>query len=1143
MKLNTLNSLLDLNNLSENFKNLKRDIEDKNVLCVTCLSSERYHIVSALNKKIIYLCRDPYSAQVAFNNFKSYLKDEVCLYQPNDDLLLYRKSFQKSLVGERIKTLYNFATNKAKVLVTTAVALTHYLPNMDRVKGCVKNIKINQDIDMYSFLEDLSSLGYTREDACEEKNTFAVHGDIVDIFLTDMDMPIRVSFFGDTIESIKTFDVDTMLSIQSIDSITIYPNNDLLFTEEEIEKAIFEAEENINKLNIEAGVRAKQILNDISYYSVCNQQMQWLLPFVNSKNTLMDYVSDGALVFEDVSACSNLIKNYRLEHQARLKDFIKSGDCLHAHVMNLLSDEEIKEKLNNIKTLAFSNVICSSVYLNFESICKINTKKVNNYVSRYDILKEDLLRYLKCKERVYLCQATKEKAMGLQKSLEDDGIYCKYVDTPQDKYGIYVIQEEILNGFIYPELQIVVIGCENIQKRYTANKSKSTRSAFVLPQVNDYVVHDKYGIGKCLGLKKVVVDNVEKDFIVVEYKNGGLLYVPTDQIDKLSRYAGGENAPKLSSLSGGDFEKAKARAKKSIKSLAVDLVNLYAHRQNWQGYKYSQDDWMMKQFEEAFEFEPTIDQENAILDIKQDMQKGVVMDRLLCGDVGYGKTEVALRAVFKTVLNGKQAAILAPTTVLAQQHFRTAKERMEPFGVGIEVISRLKTKKEIEKSLENIRTGKAQVVVATHRLLSKDVEFRDLGLLVLDEEQRFGVAHKEKLKVLKKNLNVLSLSATPIPRTLNMSLIGIRDISVLDTPPSNRIAVQTSVTELTDVLLEDSIKREIARGGQVFILHNNIADIASFASYVQSLVKEAKVVFAHGQMEKKELENRMEQFYSKEANVLVCTTIIENGIDIPDANTLIVCSADKLGLSQLYQLRGRVGRSNRLAYAYFTVDAGKTLTEQATKRLNAIMDYTELGSGFKIAMVDLEIRGAGNILGGEQHGHIADVGYDMYCKLLQECIAEIKGESLKNKNCKVEADISAYLDKEYISDENARIKIYRDILEVTNVAQKEELIKRLEESFGMVPDALINLINIGFARNLAINLDMELIKIKTKGMGVVFDSVEAFKNDKLMNAIDEYKDKVVITSEEKPQLVFNVKNKNNIAKLNELIEFLLKATF
>lgn len=1144
MKLNILNSVLDLKNLDSAFQQLDKDIKDNNVLCLTSLSSERFHIASALDKKVIYVCKDSYSAQQAYTAFKAYVRDEVVLYQPNDDLLLYRKSFQKSFVGERVKTLYNFATNKAKILVTSAISLTHFVANKDRLIKCIQPICVGQEIDMYLFLDTLASLGYMREDACEEKNTFAVHGDIVDVFLSNMDMPIRISFFGDTIESIKTFDVDTMLSTTSLNDIILYPNNDLLFTKDEIENACLEVNKNISKLNVEAGVRAKQIVDDLSINSVCSQQMQWLIPFIKTKkNTILDYLDDGVCVFEDLTSCSNLIKNYRLEHESRLKDFIKSGESMHAHLRSILTDQEVCEDLKKVKLLAFTNIVCSSPLATFSSIVNIKSKKVNSYVLRYDVLKEDLLRYLKCQDIVYICQATKEKALNLQKSLEEDEIPCKFVEEKQYKFGIYIIQEEILEGFIYPESRLVVIGSENIQKKNTMKLAKSSKNVFVMPQVGDYVVHDFHGIGKCLGLKKIKNNQTERDYIVVEYKNGGLLYLPTEQIDKLSRYSGSETAPKLSSLGGVDFARVKERVKNSLKALAIDLVSLYSARQNLQGFRYQEDDWMMKNFEDAFEFEPTVDQQNAILDIKQDMQKGLVMDRLLCGDVGYGKTEVALRAIFKTILNGKQAAILAPTTILAQQHFRTAKERMGQFGVEIELISRLKTKKEISKSLENIRLGKSQLVVATHRLLSKDVQFHDLGLLVLDEEQRFGVAHKEKLKVLKKNLNVLSLSATPIPRTLNMSLIGIRDISVLETPPSNRIAVQTSVTELTDMLLEDTIKRELSRGGQVFILHNDIATIDRFANDIQNLVSEAKVIYAHGQMDKKILEDRMEKFYSKEANVLVCTTIIENGIDIPDANTLIVCDADKLGLSQLYQLRGRVGRSNRLAYAYFTVQAGKVLTQDALKRLNAIMDYTELGSGFKIAMRDLEIRGAGNILGSEQHGHIEDVGYDMYCKLLQECVGEIKGDVKKNKNCKIDADVNAYLDKAYVNEDNARIKIFRDILDVTNEEEKTLLLQRLEDSFGPVPEGLYNLIDIGFVKNLAVDLNIEIVKIKNQGMGVVFSGIDAFSNDKLMATIEEYKDRVVLTNEEKPQLVFNTKNLSNVDKLKQLRDFLLKATF
>ena len=1144
MNLKYLNNVLALDNLSQEFKDFKQNVLEKDTLCISLNAGERAHLTAGLNTKTIYVAKDSYSALMAYQKLKTY-EESAVLLQPNDDLLFFRKSFQKSLSGDRVKALYAFASNQSKILVTSPLALLQFLPKKKRLLKSVTTIKVNDEIDIYALIDRLIELGYTREEACEEKNTFSSHGDILDVFLSYMTMPIRISFFGDTIENIKTFDVETMLSLGALDEVTLYPNNDLLYEPQEIEKAISMAQKEISKMPLEAAQRANQILSDLASIPNCTQQHQWLIPFISKFNdTIFDYLDDGIMVLDEVDGIKGLLSNHLKEHMARISELYQKGEITKSHVLSIMNEEEMQQRLDGVLKLGFSNLATSATILKPKQIIKINSKRLNNYILHYDKLISDLDLYLRNGLMVVLCQATKDRAKALYNSLIDQDIPCVYKEEElQYKPGIYIVPEDILEGFIYPSAKLIVIGVENIVKNsHQEEKKRNRKSVFVMPQVGDYVVHEFHGIGKCLGLKRMKNLGVEQDYILVEYKNGGLLYVPISQMNKLSRYSGTDTVPKLSSLGGHDFAKLKDSVKKSLAKMAVDLVDLYSKRMNLKGYKYSEDDALMEEFENAFEYTPTIDQVEAIKDIKQDMEKGVIMDRLLCGDVGYGKTEVALRAIFKTILDNKQAAILCPTTVLAQQHYQTASERFRPYGIKIELISRLRSDKEINASLERLKKGESQVVVATHRLLSKDVQFKDLGLLVLDEEQRFGVAHKEKLKVLKNNLNVLTLSATPIPRTLNMSLIGVRDISVLETPPINRIPIQTSVTELTDALIEDTIKREIGRGGQVFILYNEVETIEKFAEEVRELVPEANVIVAHGQMKSDILEEQIRKFYMKEANVLVCTTIIENGIDIPDANTLIVCNADTLGLSQLYQLRGRVGRSNKLAYAYFTVNPNKVLTDSALKRLNAIMDYTELGSGFKIAMRDLEIRGAGNILGKEQHGHIEKVGYDMYCKLLQESIDEIKGIKHSNVTCQMDVLINSYLDKNYVEEENSRLKVLRDILDIYTKQDVENLLKRLKESFGEVPVALENLINVGFAKNLAQELEIEHVLINNAVCELTFANMEFLKNDKLMEAITNNSDKLTLVNDTKAKVRFSFTKMSNADKLRALIEFLLEAS-
>ena len=1145
MDLKYLNNVLSLENLSEEFSKLKKDILEKDTLCITLNSGERIHIAAALDKKMIYVAKDSYSALMAYQKLKTY-QNNISLLQPNDDLLFYRKTFQKSITGDRIKALYEFATNQSKILVTSPLALLQYLPKKERLLKNVKTYKVNDEVDIYEFMQSLVNMGYSKEDACEEKNTFSNNGDIIDVFLPYMSMPIRISFWGDTIENIKTFDIETMLSIGEMQEITIYPNNDLLYEEKELEEGILKAQKEISKLQAAAADRANQVLQDIKDLQLISQQHQWLIPFLTKHNDLIyDYLDDGIMVLDEVDAIKGLIVNHLKEHNERVKELTQKGEVTKAHQNCILDMEMVEAHLDKILKLGFSNLVSSSTLLNPKQVLKPNVKRLNNYILNYDKLIDDLNLYLNSGIMVVLCQATKDRAKALYNSLIDQDVPCAYKEEElQYKKGIYIVPEDIHEGFIYPSAGLVLIGVENIVKNsHKEERAKSKKSSiFVMPQVGDYVVHEFHGIGKCLGLVRMKNLNVEQDYVLVEYKNGGKLYVPISQLNKLSRYSGSEKAPTLSSLGGEDFARLKNSVKKSLKEIAIDLVDLYSKRMNQKGFKYSDDNELMEDFEQRFEFTPTIDQIEAIKDVKNDMERGVIMDRLICGDVGYGKTEVALRAIFKTLLDNKQAAILCPTTILAQQHYLTAKERFAPYGIDIELISRLKSQKQINESLQKIKSGEAQVVVATHRLLSKDVQFKDLGLLVLDEEQRFGVAHKEKLKVLKNSLNVLTLSATPIPRTLNMSLIGVRDISVLETPPINRIPIQTSVTELTDGLLEDAIKRELARGGQVYILYNEVETINKFADHVKEVVPEAEVIVAHGQMKSAELEEKIEKFYLKKANVLVCTTIIENGIDIPEANTLIVCDSDKLGLSQLYQLRGRVGRSNKLAFSYFTVNPDKVLTDSALKRLNAIMDYTELGSGFKIAMRDLEIRGAGNILGKEQHGHIEKVGYDMYCKLLQEAVDEIRGVQHSNVNCQVDVVINAYLDKDYVKDENSRLKVLRDILDITSKEDVEVLLKRLEGSFGEVPIPLQNLINVGFAKNMAQALDVEHILINNRTCSMTFSSADFIKNEKLMDSILKMGDKATLSNEAKPKVIFDFKMSSNVDKLNALIAFLISAS-
>lgn len=1143
-----IKELLRLNTLGGEFANLYRAVEEGRDCAVFSVGEgEKIHIASQLNKFVLFVAKDSFRANTLFNRLKDFYGDRVGFLPANEELLLHRKTYHKSIIAQRIDTLYELANGRLQCLVVSPQTLTQFLPRKEALNGSVINIKKDDTLDMYSLIDRLATMGYIREDAVEEKNTFSVAGDIVSIFPSQLDMPLRISFFDDVVESIKEFSPDTLMTVREVDSVQIMPDNDLLFSQKLIEGGMDRARKAVDRLPSNIAEASENTYSALAISSVCSQQMQWLIPFVReSMYTVFDYLDENAVVvFDEPASVAEQIDLYIKEHIGRVKQLSETGEALKEHTKSLLSYDEVMTRLGKLQKVAFSYLASTNPIFSPNAVFNINCVTLSNYTIHYDALINDLKAFDKSGYTTLICMGDEQSGRSLRSNLISEEVGCSYVEDIQErKAGIFILPIEISKGFAYPKAKIAVLGREDVTRTGTRKnshiESKKTR-VFTMPKVGDYVVHEVHGIGKCLGTKYIQMGSVNSEYVVVEYKNSELLYVPTDKLDRLSRYNGSDKEPRLSAIGGKEFDKVKQSVKASIKAMAVDLLELYSQRQNKQGYKYSEDDYLQKEFEDAFPYEPTDDQNTAVADIKSDMQRGMIMDRLLCGDVGYGKTEVALRAIFKTICHNKQAVILCPTTILARQHYNTAKERFKEFGIQIELISRLQTQKQIDESINRLATGTSLFAVGTHRLLSSDVQFHDLGLIVLDEEQRFGVEHKEKLKVIKKNVNVLTMSATPIPRTLNMAMTGIRDISVLETPPSNRLPVQTYVCELSDGLIIDAVTRELARGGQVYILYNRVNGIENFAEKVKALVPDAKVDFAHGRMSAETLEDKIGRFYDKEYDVLVSTTIIENGIDIPDANTLIICEANRLGLSQMYQLRGRVGRSNRIAYTYFTVNPDCMLTGDATKRLAAILDYTELGSGFKIAMRDLEIRGAGNILGKEQHGHIEKVGYDMYCKLLKETVDELQGISEKQASeVKLVLNFGAYIDKEYIPDEDMRMRLYRNALDLDTQEELDKLTRSVVEAYGKMPSETQNLFELGLIRNLASKIGVKQIDINPKMTYLTFADGDCFKNKAVMYAVSEAGEEVNLTCEECPKLHFACKFRPVREKLAAVKGFLLK---
>ena len=774
----------------------------------------------------------------------------------------------------------------------------------------------------------------------------------------------------------------------------------------------------------------------------------------------------------------------------------------------------------------------------YEKDCYYNDRIASrSYLTDFMALKKDILEYKKLHQSIILFAGNEKHKQNIENFLAENGLtFHDESENRLKREEVYVSSIAMPYTFSFLKERVIGIGADNLFKSTLSTFSKSKHSVFYLPKLNDYVVHSFHGIGKCIKIERMKISDVEKDYFVIEYKNGDILYLPSEEANTISAYIGSEQQPKLSSLGGAEFARLKERVSASIKQMAISLVEIYNERQKVKGFAFKRDEFLEKQFADSFPYALTVDQQNAIIDVDRDMESDKVMDRLICGDVGFGKTEVALRAIFKCAYNGKQACFVCPTTILSQQHYATLLEGLEPFGVKVEVINRFKTPGQVKEILRRTQEGDIDVLIGTHRVLSSDVIFKDLGLLILDEEQRFGVEHKEKIKDKKRDIDVLTLSATPIPRTLNMSLSGIRDISVIETPPKDRLPIQTYLAPQSDQLIKDVLSRELARGGQAFVVYNRVDSIDEFAIHLKKLLPNARIGVAHGQMSERVLEDVIAKLYQGLYNVLISTTLIENGINLPSANTMVVIEADKLGLGQLYQLRGRIGRSDKLSYAYLTFIKDKNIGEEAYKRLEAIKEFSSLGSGFKIAMRDLEIRGAGNIFGREQHGHIAKVGYDMFVKLLDEKVKEIKGEKVyKPSDVKLEIALSAFISEKYIEDSDKRISYYTRISEIREFEEIKEILSSLENGFGNPPIEIENLCVLAYLRNLSGQYGVKKIRINRQDFFVELEKKEEILVSRLAQNLSAFNGKLAFDKGIK--INFAIQNADVKAKVLHLIKF------
>lgn len=1090
-------------------------------------------LVSTLDNPVVYVVKDIVSARSVVAEIQAYSDKKVVYLPPKDEILLTQIAYSKDSIVERVCALSNL--KDAEVIVVTPETLLQTVP----LKVESLTLEKEQDYDLAKLKAKLVQMGYVYSEQIDVKGTFSVRGDVLDIFPINAVNPYRIDFFGDTIENVREFDIETSKTLKSLQSVDILQTQEFIFTNEQFE--LFNKAMKAEKATCEksAKERITRLIDDLDL-SISQQDSSTIQVFsalTNNKGWLFDLMDrDYAIVFDESKRVLEVLSLYEKEFNERHEWLVKSGNAFAFTSQNLLSVEQLKQKIKEFRLCAISNLATAVTLFNPLNIINSNVSVVGNYQLDFNQVYLDISNWLKSGYDILVCTENMSRAERFCLDLSKNGIASSIL--PKNFQGVAITPERLSKGFVYHELKKVIIGSGNLFTKPPVQKSSKGKKAFFsAPTVGDFCVHEVHGVGKVLGNKKISTTEGTKDYVSVLYDGGDMLYIPVEQMDILTKYLGGEKTPRLSKIGGKDFERIKNSVRESIKKMSFSLKELYQKRESVKGFRFTEAEELQTLFENSFAFEDTVDQQTATRDIKEDMLSDKVMDRLVCGDVGFGKTEVAFRAVFRCIANGKQAVMLAPTTILTEQHFNTAVERFSPFGIKVACLNRFKTPKQQKQILADLKEGKIEFIIGTHRLLSKDVEFKDLGLLVLDEEQRFGVEHKEKIKLLKNDVDTLTLTATPIPRTLHMSLSGIRQISTITTPPKKRLPVQTYVTEQTEELIKDALLKEYNRGGQSFVLYNRVESICKFANSLSELLPELKITVAHGQMAERELESNIMQFYQGKSDVLVSTTIIENGIDLKRANTLIVTDADRLGLSTLYQLKGRVGRSDRLAYAYFTFQREKILTDQAYERLNAISDFAGMGSGIKIAMRDLEIRGAGNILGAEQHGHMDKIGYELYSKLLKE-------EMTETVTIVPELDVrvSSFIPEDYIESNTARMDAYKEIAEIDSDKSERELKNWLFETYGSLPMPVQNLIDIASVKRLASKLAVEKVCIKNDQTSITFANINAFSNQKLVSAIEDVKHAVRLTMTKTPTLEFSRSGENNSDMLNKVKKFLLSAT-
>ena len=1127
-----MRTIIELMNEMAGFPALKTDLKKGNtpLMAEGCVDDMKCHLTAAagesFSRKLIVAATEARAREIE-EDYR-FFDREICYY-PAKDAIFFEADVHSSLImSQRMKVVDKLLDGEAVTVVTSAGALLDRILPLETLRASCLDLRAGEELQIDRFAAQMVAMGYARTLEVEQPGQFSVRGGIIDFFNLCDRAPVRIELWGDEIDSIRVFDAESQRTVEMLDETRVYPASEYILESGDLERGVRRIRQSLQKRvsqlekegRQEIAAKLKYIVEEFCEDALLGQTEvnidSYLAFFLDRTVTLADYFSgpDSLIIFDEPARIEEEAGAiYQMSMQS-MQERYQGGRILPEQTQPLCDDAGIMKKISDMHLLLLATIPSTLQNIPIKKHFSVTANSIRSYRGNFSLLVKDLERWKRQKYRIIIVSRSALRAGQLVKDLEEREIYA--FSTQDEEHSvlpgqIMIISGNFRRGIEYPSLHFVILSENDMfgdgKRKKTGNRKKRDPAADLRKlsdlHVGDYVVHEDIGIGIYRGIEQVEIDDVESDYIRIEYAGGSDYYISVTGLDKIQKYADAETQKvKLNRIGGAEWQRTKSRVRKEMQLVASDLVELYAARQSKKGYACGPDTVWQTEFEDLFPYEETSDQLSAIESVKQDMESSRIMDRLICGDVGFGKTEIAIRAAFKIVQEGKQCAMLVPTTILAQQHYTTFMQRMEGYPIDVGIVSRFCTPTQIKKTLADLKAGRLDIIIGTHRLLSKDVQFKDLGLLVIDEEQRFGVRQKEKIKQLRETVDVITLTATPIPRTMHMSLIGVRDVSILDEPPAERLPIQTYIIEENDDVVRDAIRRELHRGGQVFYVYNRVRGIEDAAARIGALVPEAEVAFAHGQMGERALEKVMYSFVNGEIDVLISTTIIETGLDIINANTLIIHDADKFGLAQLYQLRGRVGRSSRTAYAYLLFRRDKVLSDVARKRLSAIREFTQLGSGYRIAMRDLQIRGAGSLLGEYQSGNIGEVGYDLYCKMLGEAVAQAKGETLPQRSETVmDLDIDAFLPAEYIQSENQKLDMYKRIASIQNEEEYEDVVEELLDRFGEIPSSAMNLLRIVKLKLKAGTIDASMVSLKENVLQVYVSSRAGIDTDAIPEVV------------------------------------------